>query len=395
MTITYANRTAAQQGVVTLLVGSRAELSATFNAGGFSSTFGRNMFLDQDYSTAPADGNAANFPAGTVNAIPVTRATLDNTFNQAGEVAVGDYIFTKGDVTVIGSNVALDCARVLMPTSGAATQTRFNPNLTTLVGAVQQLSPPQPILDSAGTLRAAFAVDTTTSGAPPAGNVFMVNMALMTMSAQARFEGFDTPTLANSNMAWRPKDDATGNFAMWSGVYIGTGTRPLLIDAKLNGTENGRFYIHLSDAIWDAVLNQPVSTNTMKQILPCNVGWVVPFAQYAVTPPSFLVFNQDCTKYWIYIIQAVDAAALAAIVTVGWGNSFSERIWVDTPLLNQGSGGEIQILGAVGNPPLLIQNVGTPAGGLLMPPYPPIVSAMCVPCAPLQISGRGWAGRLA
>lgn len=394
MTITYANRTAVQQGIITLLVGSRSELLA--NGGGFGSTYGRNIFIDQDYSTAPAPGSAANFPHGTATDIAVDRTSLDNTFNQAGEVAIGDYIFTKGDVTVTGGNVALDCARVNIPTSGTtATQTRFNPSITTLVGTVAQLSPPQPILDNAGTLRAAFAVDGTLAGAPPAGNVFMFNAALATVNAQQRFEGFDATTAGNSNMAWRPKDDASGNFALWSGVYVGTGTRPLLIDADLSGTENGRYNIHLSDPTWDLVLNQPVATNTLKQLLPCNVGWVAPWAIYAVTPPSFIVFNEDCTKYWIYIIQATDAAALAAIVTVGWGASFSERIWVNTPIANQGAGGEIQILGAVGNPPLLMQNNGTPAGGFLMPQFPPIVSTPCVPCAPLQMEGEKWKGRLA
>lgn len=394
--ITYSNRTAVQQGVTTLLIGSRSTLPASFNAGGFASTYGRSMFLDQDYTTAPSPGNAANFPTGAVNTIIVDRTALDNTFTNLGEVAIGDNIFTKSNTTG-STTITVDCSKTPMPASGTTTQSRFNPSIVKSAGVIGALNPPQPILDSLGNLRAAFGVDGTLGGtSPPAGNVYMMNMTLMTIILAPRFEGFDATTAGNSNMSWRPKNDASGNFGLWSGVYIGTGTRPLLIDANLSGTENGRFTIFLSDPTWDAVLNQPVATNTMKQLLPCNAGWVAPWSINAVSPPSFIVFNEDMTKYWIYVIQAIDADAIAAIVTVGWGNSFSERIWVPSPPpVGQGVSGDFQIFGAVGNPPLLMQNPGTPQGTLLMPPYPPVITATCVPCAPIQMDGGKWVGRLA
>lgn len=391
MPITYASRTAVQQAPpVTLRISSRAQLPSSY--GGFMSTYGTNSALDQDYSAEPANGTAASFPVGNGNIITVDRSALTG-FNPAGECLIGTTTFTLGDRTNVAGTITVDCTRTPIPTSGSCVQSRFAPTFTPASINITYFQPPQPILDAAGVLRAAFGNDATLVPSASAGTVYMMRMGMMLVETQILFAGIDTTTAGNGQMSWRPKNDSSGNWGLWSGVQLGSNTRPILVDADLNGVEAGpRFNIHLSDPTWDALLNQPPATASMRQILPCNVGWYAVLGANVVSPPAYIVFNEDMSQYWIYVIQAWDADVNAAIFNSGWGVSSFESLWINSNLTTQGVGGEVQILGAVGNPSLLMQNLGE-FHNVALPPFPAVISMSCVPCAPMQMSGNGWQGR--
>lgn len=393
MPITYATRTAVQQAPpITLRISSRAQLPTSY--GGMQSTYGDNVILDSDYSAAPANGGAANFPVGNGNVITVDRSAMTG-FNNAGECPVSlptSVIFTLGDRNNVAGTITVDCARTPMPASGSTVQSRFAPTFTPPSTTITYFTPPQPILDSAGFNRAAFGNDATLTPSASAGTVYMMRTGTMTIQTEKKFEGLDITTAGNGQMSWRPKDAFSGNWGLWSGVYLGSNTRPILIDANLAGVEVGRFNIHLSDPTWDALLNQPPASASMRDILPCNVGWYAVLGANVVSPPGYIVFNEDMTKYWIYVIQAWDANVTAAIFNSGWGVSSFEALWINANLITQGVGGEVQIIGAVGNPSLLMQNTGE-FHNVALPPFPAVISMSCVPCNPLQISGSGWLGR--
>lgn len=400
MAISYATRIATQQAApITLRISARSQLSAPFNNAAFTSTYGRNVFLDTDYSTAPADGTAINFPApGSVNQITVDRSSLDNTFGNSGQIVIGDNILAlSGETTGGGGTNIYNCAKTLMPVSGSTTEIRANITIAVGVGDGEAYYPLSSILNTGGILRAAIAGNPAQLPDPNGGDVILINVALMTGTVEVKWEGLDATTTGMSNPAWRAKDNSLGNWALFSGVYTNLNATPLLVDANLDGTENGRYNISLSDPTWDALWSQPGASAVIAQCLPCNVGWYAAISAGSVSPPSFFVFNEDMTQYWVYVIQAQDAETTTAIFNPSWGFSFSESLWINSILTDQGQGGEIQILGAPGNPSLLMQNTGEAnLSRLLLPPYPPIISAKCVPCAPLQIGpGDTWKTRFA
>lgn len=396
---TYSARVSVQQGTpINIEIGSQEQLPANFNAGLFSSTYGRKMQLQQEYSTAPDTTSAGVNLTNPATIITVDRTAMDNTFSNFGIVAIGGDIFAlSASSNPVAGTVQIDCAKTPMPLSGAAVETRYAPSVVMSSALYTQNLPPMPILNSAGTLCAMVAYDGTISGAA-SGQTYLIDTSTMTLSVEAKFEGLDATTAGNSILGWKPKDDATGNFGLWSGVYLGTNTRPILVDANLDGTENGRFNISLSDPIWDSVLNQPVATASMRQILPCNAGWFAALGADVVNPAAFIVWNEDMTKYWVYVMIFTDSGASDAVNTGFWGLTSSERIFVDAPPPDETTAaGALLILGAVGNPSLLLQNsqIFAPLPRILLPPYPAIYSAPCVPCAPLLISGDTWQGRLA
>lgn len=400
MPVTYSTRTAVQQAIITLRIGTRSQLSAAFGNGAFTSTYGRNVFLENDYSGAPASGSAINFSAaGNVNVITVDRSTLDNTFANGGQIAIGDNIFSLSGNSVVGPNVIFDCAKTPMSISGATVETRASVSIVADPGPYNQFFPISSALDNAGVLRAVIAGNYVISDPPGSdplgGDLYMINVTLMTALIQPRWQGLDLTISGYGVSAWRPKDNASGNWGLFSGVYINTDTQPLLIDANLDGTENARYRVALSDPVWNAVWSQPPGSANIMQLLPCNVGWYGTMNVNTVTPPSFIVLNEDMTKYWVYVIEAEDPATNAAIFTSGWGNSFFEGLWISSILTDQGTPGIVQILGAVGNPSLLMQNIGEAnLGRLLLDNWPTIISGKCVPCAPVQFDQKtGWQPR--
>jgi hypothetical protein len=175
---------------------------------------------------------------------------------------------------------------------------------------------------------------------------------------------------------------------MWpSPQTAGPDKRPLLIQAGWNGTEMARYYIKLSDPVWDAVLSEAASTN---MFYPCNAGWYGAINIDYVNPPTIIIFDNVCQNYCVYILQGLDDAARSALFNTNWGKTGSERIFIDSflPAPGKQSGNDIVISGA---------NISAGYGNLLMGnPSPhsyignvkPFVQMPCVPCAQFSIDNN-------
>lgn len=386
MAISYSNRTAIQQGVVALRMAATATLNANTIAlnGVGGSTYGQKIIggVSQPATGSVSHASRISFNSGTD--VVLTNVGFD------GSYAGGFGYSTNLGKLIAPSDQSIPNTYSVAETtvgssSGVANQTMYAPAYTTAFGYTN-IVPCQPMLNSGGFL----STFVTTENDPSfKGRVGLYDPSIHAMGSEDKWEGYDA-TIAGygSAIAARPYNNSLGNRLLFSGPYIGSGNRPLLIEAGLNGVESGRYYLHLSDPTWDAVLAQPVATRSVYSIWPCNAGWYGVFGINIVTTPTFIVFNEDCTKYWIYVIVANDDAALQAIFTVGWGTGGAERIFVGTPVTSDSGQGDFILSGAVGNPPLLMSN--TFSGRSLAPPFPPVIGLPCVPCAPLQYDGNGW-----
>jgi len=204
------------------------------------------------------------------------------------------------------------------------------------------------------------------------------------------WEGFDSVMTAagyGRQQSWRYDPISGHNFLMFGGIQSGNAHRPLLIEAATNGTEISRSSIFLSNPLWDKIL---ASANSSYQIFPCNAGWYVPISITDVNPPMFILFNPDCSKYWIYFLQAYDAGAINGLFNQAWGTSGSQRLYLDAPLPAPGtqSGDELLIIGTgvndgVGN--VIFSN--EPFARTM--PFIPAVGLPCTPCVPQIINYSG------
>lgn len=133
----------------------------------------------------------------------------------------------------------------------------------------------------------------------------------------------------------------------------------------------------------------------MFQISPCNEGWVAPFNISAVTPPSFILFNEDMSQYWIYVLIAEDQAALNAILNPLWGKVGTPAIFLGQPLTGAETGSNFFMVGAgldANAQSTIFANI--PTSKVLLPPFAPYVPLQCVPCAPMQLAGGSWVGKV-
>jgi len=380
--VSYATLTSVKQAQIVLTMGQRGSTAAVPSLGG--STVGRKIVGTQNYATLPAPGALSEFAPGEItNYQPIVRTSVDPSASPAGFALIGNTVISNFE----GGSGEVQYSVTPIPSSGGSTEAYatlpFSP------GVAVDLQNPMPMLDDTATLRAtlAFAHNQFTD----VGDVYLLNSSAPAILTRQLWQGYDaTINGYGGQIAVYPDTVAVKNRLMFSGPYIGSGNRPLLITAALNGTEpNPRFFIKLDDPVWDAVLAQPVATRSVFSIWPCNAGWFACFGIDTVNPPTFILFNPDCTEYWIYTILANDTATLDAVFTIGWGTGGGERIHCDAPIANQGVGNEITISGAAGNPQLLITNLGALAQAI-MPPYPPIIPMKCIPCAPVMMHGGRW-----
>jgi hypothetical protein len=404
MAITYNTRIAAQQGnPITLRIGTIAQLNpATAQSGAGATYNSRNIINGTDFFTypQPLPGAAASIASGTIINDVVTRI-LSPQIDAAFPAPLNDDIISSLVISGSSPPNTLPYLKTTIPTFPTSVSDQyFDVGFTVPSGWIDQTQyPPFPILNGLGQLRLTASVNAVRNDIDPsAGQIALLNPAFMSTSIEAKWEGYDL-IIGNggygASIATRPYADLSANYLMFSGVYLGNGTRPLLIQAQLNGQEAGRFYIKLNDPIWDAVLAQPVATHSVSEILPCNFGWYGVFNINTVTPSAFILFNPDCTQYWIYILQAIDDAALNAVANTQWGQTGSERLFIDAPLANTNASNALIIIGAGSDDTAASTLLGNaPTNRVLLPSFTPFIPLQCVPCVPQQLNGGSWMGKV-
>lgn len=385
----YAVRTAVLQNApapLELVLAATATLTPLVIA---SSTYGERAIGDSNYTGS--DATLATFTQTTSAEFPVSRAGIPpGDLGGPGTAINGRIVHNFGNL----ASGLLGVSQTLIPTSGSTSEV-FQNVVFDDTGFFQTFAPPWPILNNAGDLRAAMTADTSVIPDPNAGMMNMIDTNNV-LSIELKWEGYDLIVANYQINGVRPKDDGTGNWLVSTGWAQGTiETRPLLVDAQLNGIENGRYWIELDDPTWNAVLLQVPATRNIYQFFPCNAGWFATIKTSAVTPPSMFLFNEDFSEYWVYSFLGATQEVTDAISTVGWGNGGSEMVFIDAAITSQAEANTMQLYGADGNPFLFIGGQTPPSLRRLAHPYPAVYQPTCVPCAPLQIAGSTWQGRLA
>lgn len=383
----YSTRTAILQNgpaPLELIVAARDTLTPLVIA---SSTYGARVIGDSNY--IDADTTMATFTATTATVFPVSRASIPFGYIGGPGTTINNHIVHNFGIQ--NANF-LSISQTLVPTSGSTTEAFADLAYDTSITS-QILSPPWPILDFAGILRAAVTMLPNVIPDPLQGIVFLMDTS-NNLTNELKWEGYDLIVSNYQINGIRPKDNGLGNWLVSTGWAQGNlNTHPLLVDANLNGSENGRYWIELDDPTWNAVLSQTPANRNIYQFFPCNAGWFATIRLSAVTPPSMFLFNEDFTKFWVYSFLGATQAVVDAMNTFGWGNGGSELVYLDAPIISNAETDNLQFYGADGNPFLLIGNQATPSLRRLAHAFPPVYQPTCVPCAPLQINGNTWQGR--
>lgn len=401
MTISYLDRTAVLQSLTVVFLRSVATLLA--DASPPVGTFGGSAFgpavvsggLNVD-GAAPTNnyGGLAAYITAVQNyftQLPVDPPSPGSTQQifQYGMLGT-QIIFTP--IVYSGANYALFAATV-PPSTGTALVTRFTNSDADFGSPQLPLIAPMPVVFN-GMIVMSYAISDEIAGTTT-GTSLTFNGASFT--TRAIWEGTDTTINdAGANIPegiW-PDLAHLKNYLTISGFFSGNLPKPLLIDAAQGGAENGRFYIGLDDPTWNAVFTNWAGVRGLAMLLPNNFGWFAPLNIDVVHPPTFILLNPDMTKYWIYVLQGADQAAINAIVNSNWGKGGTERIFMSAP--SSGVPGDILITGAgdtAESMALILSNASAGPSRLLTVPMP--TPLPCVPCAPLVIEGNGWQGRLA
>jgi hypothetical protein len=391
---TYNTRTATGQGVFQITMATRLILPENSVVDAFNVAIGGSTYQNNIVSGVPVQAIGNPVGARITNAeifqVDIDSIHITSDANVSfGYGVFGDIIVSQCDSSVV--NNTFFTKAIMPPGNGSVVETEayvfYNWFLSWIIpGNVGTL---EPILESGGDLRGVAFADGSVGGAL-SGHMLLMKPSDLSLTDELKWEGFDTPFGINHSFTTRPFNDLSGNWIMHSGS-----TRPILVSALLNGTENGRYNIHLDDPTWDAVL---VSSGGVKTIRACDAGWFAAISITHVTPATFFLFNEDCTQYWVYNLVGTDQNSIDSLTNTIWGKDGNERIFIAAPLVGNGSPGDLTIFGAGSDrahQASVITNGAPIPSRILLPPFPAVYMPPCVPCAPMQLIGDQWVGRLA
>lgn len=402
---TPPTRIAQGQGIYTLRIGTRANLpdDAAYASGAASAANGSCIggpivtagFYHNGgvpYPTATG-GRAARLTGDSIADIILgSDPAAGGSSLQSEWVAIGNTLI-GGSVTYTADVVTAFIATI--PASGNATVPVASPHFAFVgAGSSYDYMPPQAVLmDAGGTTRAMLAADHTLGS----GLIAALDTTGPSVSTFHLWQGYDAYINASGiGPAFAVLPDVAGakNWLLFSGVNLGSTDRPLLISANLDGTENGRWLLKLDNPALDAVFAQPVATHSIYSIMPCDVGWIAAISIVQANPPTLIAFNADCSRYWVYVLVGVDDNAIAALFNTGFGRNGFERLYLQSVLTDLGDGGELSLIGVGDTAQTRTSVLINQPRSVLLPPFPPVLTLPCVPCAPLSIDGNSWAGRL-